>query len=261
MLRSIQQYVNSTTGVGNDPAIGTAGHSGTQLSWTVYNDSRLILPQTPYTLAKYTGILDDQVLNEGGLMGNKASSYVKLELGDVVDIVLQNTVATNGVCEQHPWHWHGLDFYVIGWGDGSYDSTTANLNTVNPVRVDSTTVYPTSHYKRRGASHTPGIWQEDCGYTVIRAVARVPGFHLFHCHIAWHMIMGMGMIFDVASELLEAPPEEYQTCGSVTPAMLIKQDSTVNEENTGAEIGTLASIPWLVSLRQFSSSSWSLSDC
>lgn len=37
---------------------------------------------------------------------------------------------------------------------------------------------------------------------------------LFHCHIDWHMVMGMAVVFDVASETIGKYPNDYPLCGS-----------------------------------------------
>lgn len=34
-----------------------------------------------------------------------------------------------------------------------------------------------------------------------------------HCHVGWHMEMGMAVVFDEASELVGAPPADYGMCG------------------------------------------------
>lgn len=50
-------------------------------------------------------------------------SYLQLNKGDVVEIVLENGWALNRVNEQHPWHLHGHSFHVLGYGEGQWDDT------------------------------------------------------------------------------------------------------------------------------------------
>ena len=38
-----------------------------------------------------------------------------------MEIVLQNTLALNGVAEMHTWHLHGHSFWVVGSGVGIFD--------------------------------------------------------------------------------------------------------------------------------------------
>jgi hypothetical protein len=40
------------------------------------------------------------------------------------------------------------------------------------------------------------------------------GYWLFHCHVGWHMEMGMSVAFNEASELVGAPPADYGMCGA-----------------------------------------------
>jgi len=40
------------------------------------------------------------------------------------------------------------------------------------------------------------------------------GMWLFHCHIGWHMEMGMALVFDESSELVPPPPSDYGMCGA-----------------------------------------------
>jgi len=218
LLVPIQQWVNMSTGLGLDPPLQSAGTPGTQLSWTTYNNGRLVKPKSNFLIASYMDQLDATVA-AGGTMGTPASSPLRVELGQVVDIVIQNTVAGNGVCEQHPWHLHGNEFYLVGSGSGKFDPVESpkSYNLVNPARLDSTTVYPSDYGNPRDGTHTPGTWQAPCGWIALRFTGEMPGMHLFHCHIDWHMVMGMGMVFDVASEAAGSPPADYGLCGNISP--------------------------------------------
>ena len=90
-------------------------------------------------------------------------------------------------------------------------------NLVNPPRLDTTTVYPSAHGTPRGGTFSKGTFRAPCGWIALRFTAVVPGMHLFHCHIDWHMVMGMGMVFDIASEAAGVPPADYELCGNVNP--------------------------------------------
>ena len=41
-----------------------------------------------------------------------------LEHNQLIDIVIQNTVALKGVCESHPMHLHGHKFWIHSYGIG-----------------------------------------------------------------------------------------------------------------------------------------------
>jgi FtsP/CotA-like multicopper oxidase with cupredoxin domain len=101
-----------------------------------------------------------------------------------VDIVLNNLDDDN-----HPFHLHGHDVYVLqtytshyGWGSWNPFETDVGpggpLNFVNPV-VRDTFIVP-----RRG-------------YIVLRFRADNEGIWMFHCHVLWHQASGMAMGFQM----------------------------------------------------------------
>ncbi|KAH8888457.1 hypothetical protein GQ53DRAFT_843425 [Thozetella sp. PMI_491] len=73
----------------------------------------------------------------------------------------------------HPMHLHGHDFYILAQGSGLY-TPFVKLNTKNPPRRDTATLYGN-------------------GYTVIAFQTDNPGSWLLHCHIAWHASQGLAM--------------------------------------------------------------------
>ncbi|KAK8102589.1 hypothetical protein PG984_015735 [Apiospora sp. TS-2023a] len=103
----------------------------------------------------------------------------------------------------HPLHLHGHDFYVLAQGCGAFVPGVVGLNTKNPPRRDTVTLYGN-------------------GYTVIAFKTDSPGSWLLHCHIAWHASQGLAMqIVERASEipsLLESDVAEMnRTCRDWTP--------------------------------------------
>jgi len=61
---------------------------------------------TPLLLSYY-GMLDDQHYHNAILP-------ISIKKGAIVQIIIQNRVALSGICEQHPWHIHGFDFWLVG---------------------------------------------------------------------------------------------------------------------------------------------------
>ena len=79
-------------------------------------------------------------------------------------------------------HLHGHDFYVLGAGTGNYSDATT-LNYINPPRRD-VAILPAN------------------GYLVLAFVTDNPGAWLMHCHVAWHIDLGLGAQFlERASEI------------------------------------------------------------
>ncbi|TVY82302.1 Laccase-2 [Lachnellula suecica] len=84
--------------------------------------------------------------------------------------------------QPHPMHLHGHDFWVLGQGTGTYNSSTVALSLTNTPRRDVVLL--------------PGA-----GYVVIAFYTDNPGAWLMHCHIAWHTTEGL------AIQLLERESE------------------------------------------------------
>ncbi|KAJ3216356.1 hypothetical protein HDU67_009624 [Dinochytrium kinnereticum] len=135
------------------------------------------------------------------------SQMMELRKGEVIDVVLQNTAALNGVCEVHPWHLHGHTFWDLGGGPGKYTPNSSNVTTnyplTDPIMRDTVVVYPYS-----GALNQPTIPAgEPCGWKKIRFVADNPGVWPFHCHVTSHMVMGMMVVFAEDLESLPRAPQ------------------------------------------------------
>ncbi|CAD5332313.1 unnamed protein product [Arabidopsis thaliana] len=114
-----------------------------------------------------------------------------------VDVIIQNANVLKGiVSEIHPWHLHGHDFWVLGYGDGKFkpgiDEKTYNLK--NPPLRNTAILYP-------------------YGWTAIRFVTDNPGVWFFHCHIEPHLHMGMGVVFAEGLNRIGKVPDEALGCG------------------------------------------------
>lgn len=212
-----QQFVNISTyiALSDIDAATDSKIKSAVLKWTL-NGYAQKESYIPLLQASYYQILDSELL-----VGPAAARpRKKLELNDVIDIIIQNRVADNGVCEQHPWHIHGLDMWLIGQGEGEFDlvSDPVLFNTENPIKVNTFVLYPTVFGRQRGMPAVDGPKHAPCGWVAVRIAASNAGIWAFHCHIIWHSIMGMSTTFDVASERLWAStdkelPEDYGVCG------------------------------------------------
>jgi len=116
-------------------ADGAASWPDTEVPGTV------VVPDRPPTTWNYTERVDESV---GVYNGDRGPSYIPLVEGEVVELVLQNVRALNGVPEMHSWHLHGHSFYVVGSGFGTFDEETdhESYNLVNPVRRDTVALLP-----------------------------------------------------------------------------------------------------------------------
>lgn len=115
-----------------------------------------------------------------------------VEKGAIVELVVNNLDAA-----LHPFHLHGHQFQVIerpASGAGKWPGTTTP--SASPASKDTIVVNGDS-------------------YAVIRFVADNPGVWLFHCHIEWHVEMGLtATIIEGPEELrgLEIPQDHIDVC-------------------------------------------------
>lgn len=119
------------------------------------------------------------------------------EMNQVVDVILQNANVLNSTSSEiHPWHLHGHDFWVLGYGHGRFHPKTdeKKLNLKNPPMKNTAVIFP-------------------YGWTALRFVADNPGVWAFHCHIEPHLHMGMGVIFAEGVDRVKHIPSDAITCG------------------------------------------------
>jgi L-ascorbate oxidase len=121
-------------------------------------------------------VVDDAAEEAAAAQGNYFNSEVGaflVELGDIVEFVIQNQVGLNNVVN-HPFHMHGGDFWDMGGGAGEFTEEAYEelLSQVDPIRRDTTilTGIPTT----RGATTNPQGWR------VFRWQAKSPGSWMLH---------------------------------------------------------------------------------
>lgn len=114
--------------------------------------------------------------------------------GAIVELVVNNLdVAT------HPFHLHGHQFQVISRpasGAGTWPGSGAVTVSAYPASKDTVAVQGNS-------------------YAVIRFAADNPGTWLFHCHIEWHVEMGLtATIIEAPEEMrgLAIPGDQIEVC-------------------------------------------------
>ncbi|MQL80233.1 hypothetical protein Taro_012689 [Colocasia esculenta] len=178
--------------------------------WSINNVS-LVLPPTPYlgsikhrlanafvTVKPPESFPVDYNVMKPPVNPNttQSSGVYMLEFNSTVDVILQNANAlSENISEIHPWHLHGHDFWVLGYGEGRFTKNDVkSFNLKNPPLRNTVVIFP-------------------YGWTAIRFVADNPGAWAFHCHIEPHLHMGMGVIFAEGVELVGRIPKEAMTCG------------------------------------------------
>lgn len=131
-----------------------------------------------------------------------------VKYNDVVELIVNNHDEAI-----HPFHLHGHQFQVVdgpGRDAGDWPGNDNNANQVPPKR-DTVSTMPKSH-------------------TVIRFRANNPGVYLFHCHVEFHVAMGL------TATLVEAP-EKLQ--GIAIPQGHLDNCNAQNIPTSGNAAGNL----------------------
>ncbi|KAJ7948985.1 L-ascorbate oxidase [Quillaja saponaria] len=180
--------------------------------WSLNNVS-LTLPHTPYLVALKFNLTDafDQTpppdnydsMNYDifsvakNVNATSSNGIYRLKFNTTVDIILQNanTMTVNN-SETHPWHLHGHDFWILGYGNGKFDMKRdpQKYNLLNPIMKNTVPVHP-------------------YGWTALRIQTNNPGVWLFHCHIESHFYMGMSVVFEAGVEKVGKLPSTIMGCG------------------------------------------------
>lgn len=110
---------------------------------------------------------------QGNYFDATTGAYL-LEVGDVVELVLQNVIGTNNVVI-HPFHMHGGDFWDMGGGEGQFseEAYIALQQQVDPIRRDTTLLMGLPNTSR-GARGGPQGWR------VWRWEAKAKGAWMLH---------------------------------------------------------------------------------
>ncbi|AQL04073.1 Plant L-ascorbate oxidase precursor [Zea mays] len=199
--------------------LNTQNRMDGRIRWSINNVS-MVLPATPYLGSLKMGLKStlaaarpaetfsreyDVTLPPPNPNTTAGDNVYVLAHNTTVDVLLQNANAlSRNVSEVHPWHLHGHDFWVLGYGDGAYRGDAADearLNLRDPPLRNTAVIFP-------------------YGWTMLRFVADNPGVWAFHCHIEPHLHMGMGVIFAEAVDLVAKVPNEAVSCGATATALM-----------------------------------------
>jgi len=192
--------------------LNTQNRVNGNVRWSVNNVS-FNIPHTPYLIALKENLLHtfsqtpppegydfknyDIFARQNNTNATTSDAIYRLQLNSTVDIILQNANTMNpNNSETHPWHLHGHDFWVLGYGKGKFDpiNDPKNYNLVDPIMKNTVPVHPFSWTALRFKADNPGAWA-------------------FHCHIESHFFMGMGVVFEEGIERVGKLPSSIMGCG------------------------------------------------
>lgn len=166
------------------PFYDVANNSGVPYLVDVYNKGEAAIPDYDLAVSQYGGW--DPNLN-----------VYPAQVGEIIDVVLVNEpTGTVGGFDVHPWHLHGGHAYDLGSGPGMYDAAAneAKLASLGykPVLRDTVQLYKygdTNLVGDTAAVYTPQGWR------AWRLRVEDAGVWMMHCHLQYHMLMGMQTVW------------------------------------------------------------------
>nr|QHF16626.1 laccase 2 protein [Cepaea nemoralis] len=197
-----------------------------QVQTTQMNGITNLFPPAP-PLSQLQDIPEDMFCNDETVKKNcslefcECIHFYKVDLGDVVELMMIDQGHIWNA--SHPTHLHGHGFRVL-----AIDRLAASLYAHEVVEMDARGEI-SRNLDKPPLKDTVTI--PDGGYTVVRFHANNPGIWFLHCHIEYHVEIGMGLIFQVGNQSQFPPvPPRFPTCGSWDPEEA-KQEELDAERN------------------------------
>ena len=145
-----------------------------------FNGITYVSPKVP---SLFTALTTGDNATDPAIYGANTNAFV-LKKDDVVEIVLNSDDPG-----KHPFHLHGHNFQAVVRSDadaGFYNGSGSVSLPAVPMRRDTFMVNPSGNAVLRFKADNPGIW-------------------LFHCHIEWHVDVGL------IATMIEAPTDLQKT--------------------------------------------------
>lgn len=159
--------------------------------------------------------------------------------GQVIDIVIVNRPSEiSQSVEMHPWHMHSNKHHTRTIQAGSFSFQrleslySSSTGYQNPIQRDTTVVYaaPGAAYLKETISN-PSI--NDGGFAVLRYKVDPSnaGIFLLHCHIQFHLYMGMATVWTIA------PDQLADKAGIYWPKLRVEAENDVGVKDAGKTKG------------------------
>lgn len=88
-----------------------------------------------------------------------------------------------------------------------------------------------------GAPIKDTVTVPDGGFTIIRFLANNPGFWLLHCHIEFHVEVGMALVFKVGDyHQMPQLPKNFPTCSNFMPQHTDRGDAISENPSSGSDV-------------------------
>ncbi|XP_025836116.1 laccase-like isoform X3 [Agrilus planipennis] len=138
----------------------------------------------------------------------ECTHVLQVALNSVVELVMIDEGFAYDA--NHPFHLHGNYFRVVAMKRLGSNTTLEEVK-----RLDAE-----GKIKRNlmDAVVKDTVTVPDGGYTILRFKADNPGYWMMHCHIDFHVEIGMAVIFKVGENHEMPPvPKDFPTCGNYLP--------------------------------------------
>ncbi|QRV98963.1 Multicopper oxidase [Ceratobasidium sp. AG-Ba] len=152
-------------------------------------------------------------VNQGQAVNNSNVMSVTYPDAGAVDLILNNL--DTGI--DHPYHLHGMTFWIVGEGSGNLTFEEAEVltyNTTNPIRRDTHVIPAASWAVLRFEATNPGVW-------------------FMHCHIDWHLAEGFAAVIVVqpdAVKQMSIPASASDMCNDI-PAGLTADSTSLGRRS------------------------------
>ncbi|XP_044258948.1 laccase-5-like isoform X2 [Tribolium madens] len=154
----------------------------------------------------------------------ECTHVVNIPLGTVIEMVLIDKGYAYDA--NHPFHLHGHSFRVV-----AMERLGSHVNVSEILKMDQKGQI---HRNLVDAPLKDTVTVPDGGFTIIRFKATNPGYWLFHCHIEFHVEVGMALVFKIGKDHEMPPiPKDFPKCGDYVPNGNSTEDC-VGESTFGA---------------------------
>lgn len=177
------------------------------------------MPSSPLLVAK-DNLDESGFCNETSLMNKNIDCVEEFcECTHVLQVPLNASVELILVDEgyrydaNHPFHLHGQGFRVVA------------MERIKPSGIKVEEIQELDRQgqivrRLKGAPMKDTITVPDGGFTIVRFVADNPGWWLFHCHIEFHIEVGMALVFKVGDvSQMKTVPKNFPMCSNYMPKM------------------------------------------
>ncbi|XP_017770706.1 PREDICTED: laccase-2-like isoform X2 [Nicrophorus vespilloides] len=174
--------------------------------------NHISLKLTPFPMLSQRDLIDDNLFCNESTVADKdckkefcqCSHVIQVKLNSIVELILVDKGFAFDA--NHPFHLHGHSFRVVGM-----ERLGRNVTVDEVKRLDAQGLL------KRNLGDAPikdTVTVPDGGYTILRFNASNPGYWLFHCHIEFHVEIGMALIFRFGDDEDMPPvPHGFPKCG------------------------------------------------